>query len=152
MNVLELISEVILVVDRATYGWGFYGTPVNFSECYRCSFNYCEDKPYGPFTLKEVNTLLWEFSELVDNFKASNNGCFQTLNLYEFRVNGFYFELDNGFYTHPSIEISSATSTEPYDLYKVVEMFGSEDDKAKFNDSGVLDDIGWDYYLPLGDS
>ncbi|WPC76777.1 hypothetical protein [Vibrio porteresiae] len=147
MKVNELIENVVnKVAWHNRYGGSFFDT-------YYCCTEYVQnEKPYGPFSLKEVNTMLWEFFDMLDDLKASKNGVFQTLNLYGFRVNGFYFELDKGFYTHPSVEISSATSTEPYDLYKVVEMFGSEDDKEKFNDSGVLDDIGWDYYLPLGDS
>ncbi len=145
------VNELIEVVDIKMSWSNHYG--LNLLENYCCCTKYVGDeKPYGPFSKKDVDTLLWEFSELIDNLKVSNNSGFQTVNLYGFTANGFYFELENGFFTHPSLEISSATSTEPYDLYKVVKMFGTEGDKAKFNESGVLDDIGWDYYIPLGDS
>lgn len=42
---------------------------------------------------------------------------------------GFYFELDDGFYTHPDMDVGYKNFGNPFDLYKIILKSGSEKDK-----------------------
>ncbi|MCG9638474.1 hypothetical protein L1D22_00715 [Vibrio sp. Isolate34] len=72
----------------------FYGTSDHFFRVFELSSMVVGDAYYGPFTLKQVQRLLWELSELSNRFSIIH----KPQECYGFKVLGFCVELDNGFY------------------------------------------------------
>ncbi|MDE1311237.1 hypothetical protein ABMX65_21035 [Vibrio vulnificus] len=139
MKVGELFNECEKIFEYENH----YGTNPQFFQTFELSTKVVGDLYYGPFYLNQLQKLFWELSELSNGFSviAESKEC------YGFKVFGFGVELNNGFYIHPDIEISYKNGLEPYDLYLIVLHFGSNKDKQKYLACGILDDIGWEYYI-----